>query len=181
MKKNIVILQFSSRNNGNCTGIASYIGKHYVNENVFIFVVDNKTVEACNNCNYECLTPEKRCPTINEKQTALMDAICNADIAYFIIPNYCGYPCANYFVFNERSVGYFNMDRALQQKYMRVPKRFVIVSNTESINFVNAVKHQVADMPEILYLKTSKYGKRSIAGDLMESDDAKADIYKFLV
>ena len=109
-----------------------------------------------------------------------MDAICSADLVYYIVPNYCGYPCANYFVFNERSVGYFNMDRALMQKYMAVTKRFVVISNTEGPNFANALKQQVAGEPEILYLKTSKYSKRSTAGDLTESEEAQADLLEFL-
>ena len=181
MKKNIVLVQFSSRINGNCSAISNFISIKFENENVSIFTVDDHTVQACNHCDYECLTPGKTCPNLNENQTTLMDAICNADMAYYIIPNYCGYPCANYFVFNERSVGYFNMDRALMKKFMDVPKRFVIVSNTEGANFENAVKQQVSNEPEILYLKTGKYHKRSTAGDLMESDEAKADLSAFLV
>ena len=34
--------------------------------------------------------------------------------------------------------------------------------------------------PEIMYLKTNKYGKKSLAGDLMESEAAKADLLVFL-
>ena len=89
----------------------------------------------------------------------MMDNICQADLAYFIVPNYCGYPCANYFAFNERTVGYFNLKRELMQKYMNVPKRFIMISNTEGSNFANAMKQQVNGEPDILYLKSGKYGK----------------------
>lgn len=28
-------------------------------------------------------------------------------MVYFSLPNYCNYPCANFFIFNERSQCYF--------------------------------------------------------------------------
>ena len=112
-------------------------------------------------------------------QKAMYDSICNADVVYYIIPNYCGFPCANYYAFNERSVGYFNLDKVLLERFMSVKKRFIIVSNTEGQNFEHAMMQQAKE-PEIMYLKTSKYGKKSIAGDLMESEAAKADLLTFL-
>lgn len=180
MNKNIVLMQFSSRENGNCSAICKHIQNRYTAENVSTFIMDANTVQACSNCNYECLTPGKNCPNLSHQQSAAMDAICNADVVYYLIPNYCGYPCANYFVYNEKSVGYFNGDRALMQKYMEVPKRFIIISNTEGANFENAIRQQTKGELDILYMKTSKYGKRSTAGDIMESDAAQADLDAFL-
>ena len=180
MTKSIALIQFSSREQGNCSSISSLIARHYAEDAVKAFSIDSTVVQACSNCDYECLQPTKVCPNLTVKHKNIMDAICNADLVYYIIPNYCGYPCANYFVFNERSVGYFNMDRALMQKYMAVPKRFIIVSNSEGPNFENALKQQVVGNPEILYLKTSKYQKRSTAGEMMESQEAKDDLKAFL-
>jgi len=180
MTKNVVLIQFSSRKQGNCAAVSDLIAEHYTGEAVKTFTIDGTVVQACNDCDYECLQPNKNCPNLNDIQRKIMDAICDADLVYYIIPNYCGYPCANYFVFNERSVGYFNMDRALMEKYMSVPKRFIIISNSEGANFENALRQQVADQPEILYLKTSRYQKRSIAGDMMECEEAKADLKAFL-
>lgn len=180
MSKNIVLIQFSSRKQGNCTGISAQIAVYYTKETVNRFIVDEKTIQPCSNCDYECLTPGEICPNLNDSQRQLMDAICEADLVYFIIPNYCGYPCANYFAFNERTVGYFNMDRALMQKYMEVPKRFIIVSNTEGPNFESAVKQQTNGEPDVLYMKTGKYHKRSTAGDMMDALDAKAELQAFL-
>lgn len=65
-------------------------------------------------------------------------------------------------------------------KYRNVPKKFIIVSNTESQNFENLIRSQVASDPELIYLKTSKYKKISTAGNLMESEAAKSDLMKFL-
>ena len=179
-KKPIVLIRFSSRINGNCQAIANHILEYYGAEQVQSYTVNSTVTDPCGNCDYECLKPNVTCPNISTQQSAIMEAISNASLAYFIIPNYCGYPCANYFAFNEKSVGYFNMDRASMQKYMRVPKRFIIVSNSESKTFVEAMRQQTDVDPDILYLKTGKYQKRSIAGDLMESDEAQADLDEFL-
>ena len=66
------------------------------------------------------------------------------------------------------------------QKYMSVPKLFVIISNTEGDNFSNAMAQQVNGEPEILYTKAGKYHKHSIVGDMMGSEDTKADLEVFL-
>jgi len=70
------------------------------------------------------------------------------------------------------------MDRDKMDRYMNVPKRFIIVSNTEG--FEDAMRQQTNETPEILYLKSRAYGKSSIAGDILSSDTARADLDKFL-
>lgn len=62
---------------------------------------------------------------------------------------------------------------------MSVRKRFIIISNTES-NFTEAMQQQTNDQPDNLYLKSRKYQKQSIAGDLLTSEAAKADLQAFL-
>ena len=147
--------------------------------NVLCFVIDNESFPTCGGCDYECLKQELCCPVLPEDQRKIMDSVTEADLVYYIVPNYCGYPCANYFSFNERSIGYFNKDRNLMEKNMAVKKRFIIISNTEN-NFAEAMRQQIYDQPDILYLKTRKYLKQSIAGDLMTSEAAKADLRAFL-
>jgi len=180
MSKNIVLIRFSSRGQGNCAAIADRIAEFYATDQVRKYTVDANIVQPCSNCDYECLTPGKTCSNLSAAQRTLMDAVCEADLVYYLIPNYCGYPCANYFVYNEKCVGYYNRDKVLMQKYLSAPKRFIIVSNTEGENFENAVRQQTKADPEILYLKTGKYRKRSTAGDMMESNEAKADLEAFL-
>lgn len=179
MLKNIVLIQFSGRKEGNCSAIADVIGKFHHDKTVQSYIIDANTMPACSNCDYECLVYGKTCPNLTQEQSQIYDAVCNSEITYMIIPNYCGYPCANYFAYNERSVGFFNMDRELMDKYMNAKKRFIILSNTESDNFVNALKQQ-SDNPVIQYLKTGQYGKCSIAGNLMEAEAAKNDLIAFL-
>lgn len=177
MNNSVIILQFSPRKDGNCAKIGEYVRQFYQN-NGQIIPVGDEIFTPCGNCDYECLKPEVACPNLSESERQALDTICQSKIVYFIVPNFCGYPCANYFAFNERTVGYFNGDRAVMEQYMNVPKRFIVVSNTEGFDAL--MQQQVSAKPEILYMKSSKYQKRSIAGDLLDSDDAKADLDAFL-
>lgn len=180
MDKKVTVLVFSPRNKGNCAKIGEVIADFHKRTNVHMFCIDANSFPPCHGCDYECLKPGESCPVLTQEQRAVMDAVCESDLTYFVVPNYCGYPSAAYFAFNERSVGYFGLNRELMNRYMQVPKRFIIVSNSESETFHNAMRQQTNEEPEILYLKTSAYGKKSIAGDLMSSEDAKADLERFL-
>ena len=175
--RNITILNFSSRVSGNCAEIAKYISAFHENSNICIYNV-NKYSGRCDNCNYECLTPGAVCPT-TDGMNELMNRAMESNLIYYIVPNICGYPSANYFVFNERTVGYFNMNREVMKQYKDISKKFIIISNTESDAFNKAMEQQATN-PQILYLKTSKYGKRSTTGDILESDAAQADLKEFL-
>lgn len=177
--KNVVILNFSTRINGNCANIAKKIAVHGMRTNVSSYIIDGR-IGPCGNCDYECLRPQVRCPNVSDYQSEVMDAVINADITYMILPNYCGFPCANFLAFNERSVGYFNMDRSVMERYMNARKRFIIVSNSENQMFEQAMRQQVKSDPDVLYLKSSKYGKQSIAGDILNSEAALADLQAFL-
>ena len=176
---NIIVLNFSPRENGNCSAICSLIQNHYIKSNIRLFHVC-KHVSPCNGCDYECLKPSVICPQLTGDFTDMMDSICGSDLVYYVIPNFCGMPNAVYYAFNERSVGYFNMDRAVMGRYTNVKKRFVVVSNTETNLFKESLRQQTTAQPEILYLKTSHYRKKSIAGDMMESPEAQADLKDFL-
>lgn len=112
----------------------------------------------CNQCNYECIKIETICPH-KEDHKSVMDSIMNSDLVYFIVPNYCGFPCANYFAYNERTVGYFSMDRALMKKYMDIPKKFILGVILKVV-FLQAMRQQL-DEPQMLYHKTREFGKKA--------------------
>jgi len=175
----VTILNFSGRNDGNCSKIARHIAVRHAKTYVQSYVVDMR-ISPCNSCDYECLRSNYMCPNVSDYQTEIMEAVLNSDVTYMIVPNYCGFPCANFMAFNERSVGYFNMDRALMRRYLNVRKRFIIVSNSETAIFQKAMEQQASDTSEVLYLKSSKYGARSIAGDILERLEAVADLDAFL-
>ena len=177
--KNIIVLNFSPRANGNCADVCRLIREYYANTNIRLFNI-SEHIAPCNHCNYECLTPDLICPQLTDGYTDMMDAICSSDLAYYVIPKFCGMPNAVYYASNERSVGYFNMDQIVMAQYMGVRKRFIVVSNTENDTFVEALRQQINTDPEILYLKTNRYLKKSIDGDMLQSEAAQNDLLEFL-
>ena len=72
------------------------------------------------------------------------------------------------------------MDRAIMEQYLSVKKKFIVVSNTQNNTFTEALRQQTENDPEILYTKTSRYGTKSIDGDMMKSAEAQAYLTKFL-
>ena len=110
----------------------------------------------------------------------LLDEITLSELTYFILPNYCDYPCANFFIFNERSQCYFQGKPELLDAYEKVPKRAIVVSNTNEENFRQAIAYQAYEKPDILFLSAKKYGKESIKGDLLTNEKAVSDIIAFV-
>lgn len=176
--KNICIINFSDRNNGNCANIAKIAASHYKRTKVLVSKLD--AIKPCSNCDYECLKTEEVCPHLNEEYSTLMDTIYMSDLAIYVIPNYCGFPCSRYFAFNERSVGYFNGNQEILDRYLSVKKLFIIVSNTMDDYFVHAMEQQTSSEPKMKYLRTSEYGLRSIDGNMMDIESAKSDLIQFL-
>lgn len=176
--KNIGILNFSGRKYGNCASIVSYITNFHANANICIYNISEQ-IAPCGECDYECLTTGDGCPELS-KIKPLMDQIMGCDLVYYIVPNYCGFPCANYFAFNERTVGYFHLNQTTMEQYMNINKKFIIVSNTEDVTFLKAMQQQ-SQNPRILYLKSNKYGRRSAAGDILDSEQARRDLRIFLI
>ena len=109
-----------------------------------------------------------------------MSDICASEMAIFVLPNYCDFPCGHFFMFNERSQCFFQKHEERLEAYLQVPKKFIVVSNTGKENFIEAMRQHTECEPEILFLSAKHYGKSSIAGNLMESEAAKADIRQFL-
>lgn len=180
MNNLIVIINFSHRDNGNCIAVADAIREYHDRSILAEYKIDHDWLQSCGNCDYECLRESCVCPNRTQLFDEMLNQISNCDVAYYIVPNYCGFPCANYFAFNERSVGYFERKKERLEKYLSTEKRFVIISNSESEVFEKAMHQQTKDRPKMLYLKTGKYAKNSIAGDLMDSDAAKADLVNWL-
>ena len=177
MNKCVSILNFSPRNSGNCGTISEFIANYHSGDECKIFHIGAKVFGPCEGCDLECLKMGVSCPKLQDQERQIMDQLLASDLVYFVVPNFCGYPSASYFAFNERTVGYFNMDREKMGRYMAVQKRFVVVSNTEGFE---AVMTQQAKDPKILYLKTRKYHRNSIAGDLMDCEEARNDLLRYL-
>lgn len=173
-----VIISFSTRRNGNCAQIGKYI-QELVQDSV-LFDFSECSVHACGGCDYECFADQTKCPYIDDAECEILDAIVQSEMTYFILPNYCDYPCSNYFVFNERNQCYFQGKQKLLDDYLKVPKRSIVVSNTNTENFTKALAYQTEHTPDILFLSAKQYGKKSIKRDLATSKEVLDDIAAFV-
>ena len=171
-----VILSFSGRKNGNCEQIAKHIHSLTGGEILSFAELD---VHPCGKCNYQCFECGADCPHISDDLRTLYESVLQSERAYYILPNYCDYPNANFFAFNERSLCVFSKRQDLLDAYGKVPKKFIVISGDEAENF-RAALSQHAEAPEILFLRAKDYGKKSIAGDLMTSPEAISEIESFI-
>ena len=177
--KNIVILNFSGRENGNCASVAGVLKELHNGTNVHDVRVSDK-FRPCTGCDYECLRIGGKCPAMDPEVEAIMERVCDSDIAYYVIPNYCGVPCANYYAFNERSVGWFDGSKVKMDRYLLANKRFVFITNSMSDAFRDVIKHQCTGTAEVLQLASRKYSKRSIDGDILDSEIAVDELTQFV-
>ena len=179
MGESTVILSFSARKGGNCDKIGAYIMESLPGETMR-YSFSEFAVHPCGGCEYQCFQNNLNCPYIADMEFALLEAICASETAYFVVPNYCDYPCAHFFIFNERSQCFFQHHPEKLDAYLRVPKRFVVVSNTQVENFREVFRQQVNGEPDMLILSAKRFGSVSIRGDLMDSAPARQEIANFL-
>ena len=88
---------------------------------------------------FRMFSARENCPFFEDKEYEILEAIVHSEMAYFVLPNYCDYPCANYFVFNERSQCFFQGKPDLLEAYLKIPKRSIVISNTNKENFIQTV------------------------------------------
>lgn len=179
MKKSVVIVSFSSKKGGNCEQISDYL-RSLCSQPVKIYRFAEFSIHPCGGCGYECFADNRCCPYIGDMEYSILEDICASAITYFVLPNYCNYPCAHFFAFNERSQCYFQNHADRLEAYLNVPKQFLVVSNSGKENFLEAMRQHTNNEPEILFLSSKFYGKSSSAGNLMESENAKTDIRRFV-
>lgn len=178
----ICIINFSGRSNGNCHDIATVIAESVsAGHEAALLEMPHLIISPCGNCGYDCFRTATSCPFIEDDAKRLYDSICSSDMAYFIVPNYCDYPNAHFFAFNERGQCYFRKNEALLEKYLSVPKRFVVVSNTGKENFQKAFQYHVRENDGIsgLFLAARSFDRSSIDGGLMESAEARRLVVDF--
>ena len=173
-----VIISFSSRAGGNCSQIGKLIAS--LTQDPVLFDFSGFDLHPCGRCAAECFTTRENCPYFEDKEYEMLNAIIHSDLVYFVLPNYCDYPCANFFIFNERSQCFFQGKPDLLEAYLKIPKRSIVISNTNKDNFIQALAYQSDQEPEILFLSAKEYGKTSINGDLLTSEKALEDIKQFI-
>lgn len=175
----IVVVNFSSRKEGNCYRISGVIKKHYREKKVKIYNFYENTYKSCGHCDYECF--KKRCK-VDDGINEIFKSIVQSEETIFVLPNYCDYPNSNYFLFNERSCGFFNGNKDLLNRYLDIKKKFIVVSNSCNPNFVGALKQHVNEdtKPVILYFNSKKFNQNPLDGTLMSNSEAEALVYDFL-
>ena len=176
----ITVISFSGRRNGNCQSIAKEIVSFFKNEDTVLYDFADIAISPCGKCDVECFQKKTSCPYYDDSEIAICNSITNSDMSYLIVPNYCDFPCSNFFAFNERSQCYFQGEPKLSERYEAAPKRFIAVSNTGKDNFVAAFSQHVSSQPDVLFLSARNYGKISIRGDLLTSTEAKEELLHFL-
>ena len=174
----VCIVSFSSRKTGNCSQIGELIRSLLPDAKFYDF--SGFTINSCGDCGYQCFNGGSNCPYFADKEFEILDAITNSTVTYFIVPNYCDFPCSNFFIFNERSLCYFQNNAKLLDAYLQVPKKFIVISNSNLENFKTAFAYHTNDQPQILCLSAKKYGKVSIDGNLLTSKQAVDDLTKFI-
>ena len=174
----VCIVSFSSRKNGNCSQIGEFIRAHLSNAKLYDFA--EFTINACGGCSYQCFEGGNKCPFFADKECEILNTITSSTVTYFIVPNYCDFPCSNFFVFNERSLCYFHNNEKLLTAYLQVPKKFIVVSNSNLENFKTAFAYHTNDEPDVLCLSAKKYGKVSVDGNLLTSKQVVEDLKKFV-
>lgn len=171
-----LIISFSGRRNGNCTRIAEFLAQEMPDSQVFRF--SDIEIRPCGNCDGECLKGGT-CPK-DDMEQVLLDAVCSCNEAWFIVPDHCGFPCANLYIYNERSTGYFCRHPQRLEEYMAVPKRFVLISNSDQDNFNRAFAQHTCEEPIVLQLRSKEYCTSSIAGTLLEHPEIQNRLNRFV-
>lgn len=176
----VCIVSFSGRANGNCGSIARELCGLYGNE-AKVYDFSSLKITPCTGCKYECFGRGENCPYFDDPVFEIYDSITESDLTYFIVPNYCDYPCSLFFAFNERSQCYFQKQESRLIKYLAAKKKFIVVSNTNRDNFTSAFLYHVEEntQPDILFLSAKRFNKISISGNLMESEEAREIIKRF--
>lgn len=175
----IVVVNFSSRKDGNCYQISGVVKKHYKEKKVKIFNFYENTYNSCGHCDYECF--KKKCK-IGDGINEIFKAIVQSEETIFVVPNYCDYPNSNFFLFNERSCGFFNGNKDLMNRYLNIPKKFIVVSNSCNNSFKTAFSYHLSsdETPNILYFNSKKFDQNPLDGKLMSNKEAEHLVYDFL-
>lgn len=176
----INVISFSGRPDGSCSAVAKMICAYYGEENTAVTDLCTTSIAPCGSCDYRCFSGED-CPH-RDCANELYQAICESERCFYILPNYCGYPPAWFFIFNERGCGFFAGDQARLERYLAVPKAFIVISNTEIDCIAEALKYHVdtQDAPDILTISRSRLGLKSLSQTIGECVEAQRLVGEFL-
>lgn len=165
MMKQICIVSFSSHKNGNCESIARFIQKQIKGE-VKVLLLSQLDIHGCGRCLYECFDELTQCPYIHDDILNIYHQITMSDFCFMIVPNYSDAPCANYFMFRERS----QCTWALCQGYYQVRKHWIVVANTCKENFPPLLVNEIEEGEplHLTFVSSQETKTKSTQGHLID-------------
>ena len=175
----ITIINFSASRDANCIKIANFIENMMPKKEVKIFNFHEINLLPCGYCEYECVKKGDHCRA-NDKLIEIYETISKSEEAIFILPNYRDYPCANFFIFNERGTGYYSCDIEKREKYKAVKKKFIVLSNSTGENFKKAFSYHVKSEPDILFLGAKKVGISALDKNMADKEGIRKLIKNFI-
>ncbi|MCM1054071.1 MAG: NAD(P)H-dependent oxidoreductase [Bacteroides sp.] len=167
---NIAVVNFSSRSNGNCFKFSQYIISilNEQNEQGDIFFIDFSKINAnsCGRCNYECF--DDVCINKNDDIYAAYRKIIKCGQVISVVPIYCGLPCSNFFLFNERVQG--ALDDKEFDLYDKIKNRYIIIGNDGYKTAKIIFKHndKMADEKDFLSVRSNDVKEKSVKGNLAD-------------
>lgn len=174
----MLFLNFSDRPAGNCGSVAALCSQMLGGQ---VINVSELFTQGCGACQTDCFQKGGVCPLPDAPAiTALYEAI-TAQGACFIVPNYCDWPCSNFFRFCERGCGWFGIGTERTGRYLAAEKHFIAISNTNRSHFEEIFSKHVppARPPHILFLSAAAYHRVSLRGDLAEVEAVHAVLRDF--
>lgn len=171
--KKISIVSFSSHENGNCERIATFIQKQ-IKAQVEVLRMSQLELHGCGRCLYECFDDTRTCPYVHDGVAKIYRQVAASDFCIMLIPNYSGTPCANYFIFKERSqcIWSIPMDKvSLWEAYISTPKHFLVIANTCHEVFTSLLTNEIADGEKLhlTFISSHETKSKSTKGDLIEN------------
>ena len=178
----ILGINFSGRTNGNCSKSLQFcldIYKKHHHEIDFINLSE-QSLEPCGSCNYNCF--QANCVK-NDSFNDIYHKMMEAEKIIFAVPTYCGHLSSSFFIFSERSQGFYNHSNSNEDDILR-KINLIIIGNSSSGGDM-ALSESLCSFnnrsyfPEVLLLSSNEYGRRSILGDLVEENEIRNRLTRF--
>ncbi|SHH48170.1 Multimeric flavodoxin WrbA [Caloranaerobacter azorensis DSM 13643] len=183
---NVLLISFSGRkSDGNCSKILDFISRYLQKRNINVSKIRmvDLDIRPCVDCEYECFNSSPKCPK-DDDIYFVYESIMKSDYTIMVIPVYSAAPPALYFAWRERSQIIFQTEE-IYKRYEKVKKAYIVIGNEEAggNDVVNIIKNYHINTQKnvnILLLQSSKYGQRSIEGNLINVPQVQLDLTDFV-
>ena len=167
--KKVAIVNFSTHHDGNGDCLIDFISANLNHLEVKVIKFSKMTnLNGCGRCGYDCFHKAFDCPFYKDDIVHTYQQIADCDFCYMILPNYSDVPPATYFMFRERSQCVYQ--NGLWAKYHRVPKHFIVFSNTSKHLFEELLVNEVENQLSIDFLSSKDIELKAVNSCLL--DDA---------